>query len=239
MISGQSDFKFVDRGFKKALVLLPGWASDWRIFNTLDLGYNYIFSLNFSPEEFAKRLLGFLEQRKCDKISLFGWSLGGFQAAEFAGQYPQKVDELNLLAVRRKYEPALLRDIADKLRKNKRAFLSRLYPECFSSDDRAAFEWFRDNLLRDYSENLALDDLIKGLEYLSAAQITPEPLHKIKRIRIFHGSDDKVAPVEEARSIAAKLPQAEFVCFQGCGHMPFLNSRFKMEFINGQPKNSK
>ena len=37
-------FKFVDRQKERFLVIMGGWAFDYRIFTGLDLPFNYIFS---------------------------------------------------------------------------------------------------------------------------------------------------------------------------------------------------
>ena len=35
-------FKYIDRQKPETAVLVPGWATDYRIFDTLDLDYNYL-----------------------------------------------------------------------------------------------------------------------------------------------------------------------------------------------------
>jgi pimeloyl-ACP methyl ester carboxylesterase len=84
------------------LVLVPGWASDWRIFNSLNLEFDYLVPLDFSPFSFEKGLLRALK-KKSGRVSLFGWSLGGFTAAGFAAKYPALIDELMLVSIRRRY----------------------------------------------------------------------------------------------------------------------------------------
>ena len=233
MISPASKFKLCKRGFKKTIVLIPGWASDYRIFNTLDLNYNYLLPIEYYPFNFVKELRGALDRESIDKISLFGWSMGGFLASDFASQNPDRVDNLILLSVQEKFKPHLLQDIKLKLKKNKRAFLHKLYFNYFSPSNKEGLSWFKQRLLMRYIDELKLEDLLCGLDYLSKTQINPETLAGIKRIIIFHGENDKIAPLSGAQQLKAELPQAEFICLSGTGHIPFLNQKFKERFLNG------
>ena len=123
MKSRQSKFNFVDRGYKDNLILIPGWATDYRIFGTLDLKYNYLLPTEVYPFSFNNELIKFLKESFLNRISLFGWSLGGFLAQDFALNNPEMVDELILLGIRSKYEHKFLDEIESQLLKNKKAFL--------------------------------------------------------------------------------------------------------------------
>ncbi len=234
MTSMKSDFKFVNRGFKDTAVLIPGWATDYRIFGTLELNYNYVLPVKFSPFNLKEELLEFLRETAIERISLFGWSLGGFLAAEIAAQYPERIGELILLSIRKDYCPGLLKDIRQKIKKNKCAYLYKFYRGCFSPEDQDGLKWFKNKLLMRYAHQISLESLLLGLDYLSNVKIEPASLKKLKKIRIFHGRDDLVAPFKEARQIKSGLPQAEFICLPKAGHIPFLNPQFKKIFYYGQ-----
>ena len=237
MISPASKFKLFNRGFKRAIALIPGWATDYRIFNTLDLNYNYLLPIEYYPFNFVKELRGALDRESIDKISLFGWSMGGFLASDFASKNPDRVDKLILLSVQEKFKPHLLQDIKLKLKKNKRAFLYKLYFNYFSEADQEGLSWFKKRLLMSYIDELKLEGLLCGLDYLSKTQINPETLAGIKRIIIFHGENDKIAPLNEAQQLKSELPKAQFICLSGTGHIPFLNQKFKelsrRDFLDG------
>jgi len=230
MISPTSKFKLLDKGFNKAILLVPGWASDYRIFAGLDLDYNYLLPLEVDPFNFEKDLTELFEAESIDKISLFGWSMGGFLAADFSAKNPDKVDELILVSVQKKYSRELLEDIKLKVKQNKKAFLYKLYFNCFSDTDSEGLNWFKEHLLNSYVDELGLEGLSSGLDYLSKAEIIPASLSGIKRIRIFHGECDKIASYDEALQIKTELKQAEFITLKGIGHTPFLNRQFKDKF---------
>jgi pimeloyl-[acyl-carrier protein] methyl ester esterase len=225
MISAQATtFKFLDRGENSSLVLVPGWASDWRIFDSLDLPFNYLLPLDFSPFTFQEGLLSAIGEYGLRKLSLLGWSLGGFLAAEFDAKYGSYVEELILVSVRRKYPIEDLETIKAYLLKNKKGYLNKFYSRCFHEEPD--WDYFRKKFARRYCEEMKLDSLIGGLDYLARAQIRIEPLEKIGKIKIIHGEFDRIVPPDEARELANKLPRAEFIIIKNSGHIPFLRQDF-------------
>lgn len=233
MKSQRSEFKFLDRGFKGVLVLIPGWATDYRIFSGLDLNYNYLLPVKFNPHDFIKSLSDELQVQGLDKICLFGWSLGGFLATEFAVDHSDSLNELILSSVRQQFPPEGLKSIALKLKQNKKAYLFKFYQECFSAKDSQGSSWFKKHLLKEYLDKMDLDDLLSGLDYLSRAVIKPKALTRIKKARVFHGEDDRIAPLEEIDWVNSGLHQVDFIRLAGVGHVSFMNKEFKNAFNRG------
>ncbi|MDD5477456.1 MAG: alpha/beta fold hydrolase [Candidatus Omnitrophica bacterium] len=233
MLSLKSEFEFRDRGFKDVLVLIPGWATDWRIFEGLELDYNYLLSTKLNTSDFNQQLLSRMEQLKISKVSVLGFSLGGFLAAEFACAYPEKTAKLILASVRKRYDPQLLENIRSQIRSDRQPWLYKFYLNCFSKADIRGRDWFRKNLLKDYLDKLSSDELIQGLDYLAACALNLKILKSIEDLRMFHGSDDSVAPVKEALEIKADLPQAKFTLLADRGHLFFLSGDFREKFYNG------
>lgn len=232
MISVKSEFEFRNRGFKDILVLIPGWASDWRIFDGLELDYNYLFVTKLYAPDFNRKLLSQMEQLKIDKVSIFGISLGGFLAAEFACAYPAKITKLILLGMRRCYDRQLLENVKREILADPRPWLYKFYLNCFSKADRQGLAWFRKNLLREYLDKLNSDELIQGLDYLASHTLSAQGLRRLADIRIFHGSDDIIAPLKEVLEIKPDLPQAKFTLLKDKGHLFFLGSNFRESFYH-------
>lgn len=224
------EFRLIDRGFKDYLALMPGWATDFRIFNTLDLNYNYLLPLRFAPFNFNSSLANFLKKESISKVSLFGWSLGAFLAQGFAINNPDTVSELILVSMRPKFDSSTLKDTKEQVLKNKKAFLYKFYLNFFSDSDKDGLLWFKKNLLRDYCSRMEPKELIAGLDYLAQAQIKIGSLAKFKKLRIFHGEKDGISPFEEACEIKNDLPLADFISIPETGHAPFLNKNFKEMF---------
>ncbi len=222
--------KLIDRGFAKTMLLLPGWATDYRIFSTLELNYNYLLAREFSPQDFSQGLSAQLDKIALKKVSLFGCSLGGFLAAEFAAQYPQRVEELFLSGVRICYSREVIEAARQKMQKDKQGFLRQFYQSCFSKHDTRSLEWFKQNLQDDYLRNFTLAELTRGLDYLQGAVIDPGKLAGIKKLKIFHGRLDRIAPFEEAARIKSCLAGAELISLPAAGHIVFLNPGFREKF---------
>lgn len=226
-------FKLLGRGFAKNIVLIPGWATDYRVFNNLELDYNYLLPVGISPFDFKAKLLSLLQERGYKSVSVLGYSLGGFLACDFAAEYSDMVEELILLGIRKSYGAGALKQARQGIASNARAFLYRFYLNCFSGYDREGLAWFRQNLLSNYLQDFSLPDLAMGLDYLSSNRIDAAKLKDIKKIRIFHGEEDLVAPLEEALEVKSALAQAEFNLMKNKGHLLFLSPEFKEYFYNG------
>jgi pimeloyl-ACP methyl ester carboxylesterase len=220
-----SKFSFSNRGKKETILLVPGWASDWKIFNTLNLEYNYLIPTEFSPFNFKDSLVYKLQEENLNKLTILGWSLGGFAAVDFACQFPHFVNKIFLVSVRKKYPKENLENIGRFIKKDKKAYLYRFYHECFSPNEEGFF-WFKKNLLKLYLEEINLDYLLEGLDYLSRSELNLDVL-KNMNVKLLHGEEDKIAPFEEVLKIKNGLPDADLISIKGTGHIPFLNPGFE------------
>ncbi|MBL7071669.1 MAG: alpha/beta fold hydrolase [Candidatus Omnitrophica bacterium] len=217
-------YRYVDRGYKDTIALIPGWAGDYRIFAMLDLKSNYLLPVEFSPFSFEKDILRALKENNLDRISLLGHSMGAFMASKFAGKFRSMIHRLILVSVRKKYPAAGLEEIRKRLNKSKRGYLYKFYNECFS--DSGEMAWFRENLLKKYCSEFDLSYLLNSLDYLEGAEIDPLDLKDIKGLSIIHGEQDKIAPVNEAAEIGRHIPGDCFTHIKDAGHMPFLRKDF-------------
>lgn len=215
-------FKYLDRGQQKTILLIPGWATDYRIFNSLNLEFNYLLPLDFSPFTFESSILNALGEQGLEKISLLGWSLGGFLAAELSAKYPNLVEELILVSIRKKYKEAEIARIKELLKKSKKGYLYKFYGQCFSK--KISLSWFKKNLLKTYCQQFELEYLLKTLDYLEKSQIDTQALSMIKRVKLIHGESDRIAPIDEAREVQEAIAGAELITIKDSGHIPFLET---------------
>jgi len=213
------EIKFIKRGFKDDLVLIPGWATDHRIFQMLELDYNYLLVSAFSPFNFKEDLSQYLENNSIGRISLLGWSMGAYLAADFAVTNPNKVEQLILMGVKQGYEKLAMDKIKSKLKENKVAWLYKFYLDSFSRKDLEGLKWFRKTLLKDYLKEQDITQLLSGLDYLSQARFDMDSLKHIENLMFMHGSDDRIAPVENAVEMKNKLPKAKFCRVENKGHV--------------------
>ncbi|MBN1405890.1 MAG: alpha/beta hydrolase [Candidatus Omnitrophica bacterium] len=204
----------------KSAVLIPGWATDSRIFDSLVLPFDKVLAADFSCSGFDKELLALLKKGSVKKTTLIGYSLGGFLAADFACKYPDLIDNLILVSIRQQYPPRTLDAIKKYLIENKKAYLYKFYHECFYSPEDMS--WFKKNLLKRYLSDMPAERLLTGLDYLKKARIKAS---SVKNIKIIHGEFDKIAPLKEAQGIAREL-KVEFIVVKDAGHMLFLKKGF-------------
>lgn len=216
----KSEFKLISRDYKETIVLIPGWAFDYRIFNCLSINYNYIVPIKFSPYCFVNVLSDFLNKNKLDKVSIFGWSMGVFVAGDFIVRYPEKIQKIIFISAKEKYNKEGLEEITAYLRKSKKAYLYKFYKECFSESENKKYDWFKRNFLKGYLKDMKLHSLLEGLNYLSDAKMEYNRLRDFK-IKFIHGKEDRIVPLKEVLKIKNNLPDAEYIFMDGAGHLPF------------------
>ncbi len=109
---------------------------------------------------------------------------------------------------------------------NKAGYLYKFYHECFSSGEQKELSIFKKGLMKDYLEEMTVDALIAGLDYLKSAELDTGKLKTVKT-RFIHGEDDSIAPIEGVLALKNELPGSKLVILRNVGHIPFLRSDFK------------
>jgi pimeloyl-ACP methyl ester carboxylesterase len=211
-------------GSPPEVVLLPGWATDGRIFGTLFPGIAAVVAGPLRTEGFSDRLAAFLGGVARGPVTVVGWSLGGFLAAEFARRHPERVRRVLLVGVRRRYPAAAVEAVRASLARDRRACLSGFYAQCFFPSQMAAYRNFRAGLQEEYLREMDDAFLLPGLSYLSAATLSVSVLPRCP-VTVVHGEKDVVAPASEAESLARESG-ASFHLLQGAPHAAFLSERF-------------
>lgn len=207
-----------DRGRQRTLVLLPGWATDSRIFARLDLPYNYLEPNGFTPLPAIADLRAVIAKHAGGRASLLGFSLGGFLAAAFAREHPDMVEELILLGVRRQYPPAELAGVRAALARDPAAFLEYFYQRAMhTADDDPSSVWFNARLRDSYLAHAGDAALTAGLNCLARQRLEPAELATLCNVRLLHGELDLIAPVGEAHELASAAARLDVI--PGAGHL--------------------
>lgn len=226
MISRRSEFRLYKRGFKDCLLLIPGWAADYRIFEKLDLKFNYLVPIVLSTADFKERLLESIHKNSLDRVSIFSWSMGAFLAADFISEYPEKAGKhVFFVSAKKQYNAEAINTVKEYLKKNRRGYLYKFYDECFSEGEKESFSEFKRRLLKSYISTMTSEALLEGLDYLSSASFVLRDPGKSNAIFI-HGSCDRIAPIEEALQLKSEFAQSEFIAIEKAGHLPFLSHDF-------------
>ena len=219
-------FRLIDRDKDGFLVLVPGWGFDWRIFSSLNLPFNYLYYCSQRPEDFVFTLEKFFHSHGLSRISLLGWSMGGFESYNFAVKHPEMVENLYLVSVRRKYDTDSLSGIREMLHSNCRAYLMSFYRSCFSPSEKAQYADFKRSLMKDYLETFTCPSLLQSLEWIGNAEIAPSGLGKLRSVKIVHGAEDRIALPEEAMQLADSAALSGLTVLESAGHLPFLRTDF-------------
>ena len=228
----REEFTIVGGEGDPSMVLLPGWATDGRIFEGVFPGVPAVTTGALRPESFSRRLAAFLEQTARGPVTVVGWSLGGFLAAEFAREYPDRVRRVVLVGIRRMYPAADVASVLKSLSADPGGCLSGFYAQCFYPSQIPAYRRFRGGLQAAYLREMDGGALREGLSYLAGARLSGGTLPACP-VAIVHGEKDVVAPLAEAEGVAREGGNATFHRLPGAAHAAFLADGFRAVVADG------
>ena len=215
-----------------SMVLLPGWATDGRIFEGVLPGVTAVTTGPLRPDRFTTRLASFLDRAARGPVTVVGWSLGGFLAAEFAREYPDRVRRVVLVGIRREYPEGDVAAVLRSLSADPAGCLSGFYAQCFYPSQMPAYRRFRAGLQAAYLREMDGVALREGLSYLASARLSGETLPACP-VAIVHGEKDVIAPFAEAEGVAREGGNATFHPLPGAAHAAFLADGFRAVVADG------
>ena len=233
MISSTEEFFVVGGSGVPSVVLLPGWATDGRIFEGVLPGVAAVTTGPLRPAGFPRRLAAFLDRAARGPVTVVGWSLGGFLAAEFAREHPDRVRRVVLVGIRREYPEGDVEAVLRSLSADPDACLSGFYARCFYPSQIPAYRRFRGALQPAYLREMDVGALREGLSYLGSARLSGGTLPSCP-VAIVHGGKDVVAPLAEAEGVAREGGNATFHPLPGAAHAAFLAAGFRALIADGQ-----
>ena len=226
------EFSVVGGGGDPSVVLLPGWGTDGRIFDGALPGVTAVTTGPLRPEGFSRRLAAFLDRTARGPVTVVGWSLGGFLAAEFARENPDRVRRVVLVGIRRAYPEGDVAGVLRSLSADPGSCLSGFYAQCFYPSQMPAYRRFRAGLQAVYLREMDDDALREGLSYLAGARLSGQTLPACP-VAIVHGEKDVVAPFAEAEGVAREGGSATFHPLAGAAHAAFLADGFRAVVADG------
>jgi pimeloyl-ACP methyl ester carboxylesterase len=227
----REEFTVVGEG-APSVVLLPGWATDGRIFEGVLPGVTAVTTGPLRPDRFSRRLAAFLDRTARGPVTVVGWSLGGFLAAEFARETPDRVRRVVLVGIRREYPEGDVEAVLRSLSADPGGCLSGFYTRCFYPSQIPAYRRFRGRLQAAYLREMDGGALREGLSYLASARLSRETLPACP-VAIVHGEEDVVAPLAEAEGVARETGNATFHPLPGAAHAAFLADGFRAVVADG------
>jgi pimeloyl-ACP methyl ester carboxylesterase len=169
-------------------------------------------------------------ERGEDRILLFGESFGGALSLSFALRHPEKLEGLVILnsfpflrqRLRLRFGPRLLRLLPSQAMPHLRRFTGRrLHGAGTGREDLQEFH--------QRTRSIGWTGYIRRLEILHDYDLREE-LHRIEVPTLFLAADqDHLIPaVEEARFMAARMPEATVRILPGQGHVCMINADFNL-----------
>ncbi|MFC1763973.1 alpha/beta fold hydrolase [Planctomycetota bacterium] len=225
-------FEYVPRHYDETLVLVRGWAFDQRIFEPLDLPFNYLYYVGQGMGTFASQLNLWLTEHNIERLSLFGWSMGAYAVSDFAIRFPDKVREVYLVGARRHYPADEVAYVEKMLQRNPKGFMRKLYKDCFAGHTRELYRWFKGYLQPDYLQQWSVPELRADLDWIRAQELDTAALNPVAHTIVVHGLADRLAPEAEARDLVAGLPAGRAVLIEAAGHVPFLVENFRQRLVS-------
>ena len=167
-----------------------------------------VFDGDFSIKNFSDDLLHFLNENNLDKVSVFGYSMGGYVACYFASLYPERVTSIFTLGTKWLWS----KETAQK----ESRFLD---PKAIEEKVPAFAEVLRKrHLPNDWKETLKhTEGLLKNLG--DNPPLTEEVFHKLSLpVTLSVGEADNVVSVEETQQVSQWLPNASLMVFPDTQH---------------------
>ncbi|MFN2525369.1 MAG: adenylate/guanylate cyclase domain-containing protein [Actinomycetota bacterium] len=194
-------------------------------------------------EERSDDLTAVMDAAGCEQAAIFGVSEGGSMSALFAAAYPERVTHLALCSAFPRlfrsddclygWDPEIAWKTLDALVDGwgEGTFLQLAAPTV-AGDPLALERWAR-------FERSALSPGAFRAMFTLASEIDIRALLASINVPtlVMHRMGDRVAPVDAGRDLAARIPRARYVEFEGPDHLPFVKSDEVLdhfeEFVTG------
>ncbi|RYE24070.1 MAG: alpha/beta fold hydrolase [Sphingobacteriales bacterium] len=171
-------------------------------------GENDFAEYDYSIPAFAHELLQYLDAQKLEKVSVFGYSMGGYVALYLAKQYPERVNKIVTLATKFYWDEATAQKEmqmldADKIEAKLPAFAAVL-------EKRHTPKPWKEVLHR-------TKDMLKALGDKNTLQ--PEDYATIQiPTLVMLGDKDKMVGLDETVAVYRQLPNAQMAMLPATQH---------------------
>ncbi|MCH2046495.1 MAG: alpha/beta hydrolase [Saprospiraceae bacterium] len=169
---------------------------------------NHVSEAAFSIELFSKNVLAFLDEKGIDKISIFGYSMGGYVALKTALTAPNRIEKIVTLATKFNWtlesaEQEVKMLNPDKIEAKVPHFAQKLAAEQAPQDWKTVMHKTADMMLAMGAGT--------RLELANLKQIQTSVIIGI-------GDLDKMVSYEESEQVAQALPNAQLINLKGIKH---------------------
>lgn len=205
--------------------LLTNLSSHYQviIFDNRGMGCTTAVAGNFSLEQFADDTSGLMDALGIKDAHILGWSMGAFIAQELALRHPEKVNKMILYAGDCGGSQAVLpspevlaqmTNTTGTPEERGMRLIRLMFPSKWMKDHPDISQWFPIPMERSSSENIE-----RQYQAIANWKGTYDRLSLINRsTMVVTGTEDVIAPPENAFILASKIPGSWLVQFKGAGH---------------------
>jgi pimeloyl-ACP methyl ester carboxylesterase len=193
------------------------------IFDNRGMGNTTAPPGNFSIAQFANDTAGLMAALGIEKSHVLGWSMGSFVAQELAIRYPERVNKIILYAgdcggkEAVMPSPQVLKDLSNTSGSSEESgmrLFNLLFPKEWLSKQPAFYKWFPLPKETSLPENMQ--------RQAQAIATWPGACDRLSSIKapalVVTGTNDVIAPPENAFILAQRINVSWLVQFDGAGH---------------------
>lgn len=226
---------------RKYLLILSGWAVDKFVWTAItdSLAKDFqIFIIDWddvvSIDGFKEKVTNLLNEKRIDRFSIMGWSLGSIVALDVATSYCSRIDNMILFSATGKFVQDEIsnekigwnRKIVDRmifmLKKYPQKTLYSFYKNLFT--DREVKNGYFESFLKEINtanKEQSIQSLVLGLEYLIQKDIRGSLKDINTPTLLIHGTRDMICPIESGKNVKDHLKKSKLEILPETGHMPF------------------
>lgn len=204
--------------------VVPGLSQNHRVVVLDQIGFGRSDKpmLSYRVATFVDFFHGFLQRLKIERAALIGNSLGGWVAASYALEHPERVDKLVLvdsvgLASVRRLMPLPI----DSLRLSSRQMIREALPYIFARPLANTNEVV-DAVLQQRVQNndgYAIEQFIQSFK--RREDLLDGRLMKLRSSTlIVWGRSDRLVPISVGRQLQREIRRSKLAILDACGHMP-------------------
>lgn len=234
---------------------IPGLSREYRVvaFDNRGAGQSDKPDVPYTMQMFAQDVAGLLDALAIDAAHIYGVSMGGMIAQEFALRYPKRVNSLILgcTTCGGRYTTMPDEEAMTLLFDMER--MKRLTPE---EATRETLPFLCSQEFIDNNPDIVEQFIAKSVEYVtpphgymrqSEAIMGHDTYDRLPEIKaptlVISGTADKLVPLENSRLLASKIPDAELVTVENVGHGFFTEAaeeanKVILDFLKRHPRPS-
>ncbi|MBF8983705.1 alpha/beta fold hydrolase [Lutibacter sp. B2] len=223
---------------KKHLIIVSGWAVDefvWEpicnlLSNEFEIGivtWNKVQSL----DDFKNSVIQLINEKKIEKFSIIGWSLGSLIAFDIGNDYSTRIENMIIFSGTSKFikdqstdyevgwDKKIVNRMILRLNKNAEKTVEEFNRNLFS--DREVKNGYYTSFADKTKINASIELLSLGLEYLMTKDMREKIKNINNRVLLIHGEKDLICPVESGAYLVETIKNAQLMNLKETGHIPF------------------